>query len=132
MGTEDQALLRRILAGSEELKGAKFKGGSGSGGTPPGKRGAGPDMDGLTPAMKRRRGKEEETKILKKGDRVWTFCKVRPKEIRGAAPVGEISVKSEKPELAMVCEEAGGRHHTPCSKPHRLALGLTKASDKGA
>eukprot|EP00747_Dinoflagellata_sp_TGD_P161661 gnl/TRDRNA2_/TRDRNA2_178371_c0_seq1.p1 gnl/TRDRNA2_/TRDRNA2_178371_c0~~gnl/TRDRNA2_/TRDRNA2_178371_c0_seq1.p1 ORF type:complete len:366 (-),score=70.83 gnl/TRDRNA2_/TRDRNA2_178371_c0_seq1:194-1291(-) len=100
ISTEDQALLRRILAGSEDLK----KGGSGSGSTPE-KRGAGPDMEGVTPGLKRRRGNEQETQMLKKGDRVWTFCKVRPPVRDGAAAGGETSVKSQKPELAMVVEE---------------------------
>jgi len=101
---EDQQLLRRIIEGAEDLRNAKFGSGGGDVTTPP-KRGGLFDDD--TPASKRRRDKTLPP--LKSGDRVWTFCKVRhaamPDGPPGILPVGELTTRSKKPELAKVVEE---------------------------
>lgn len=97
IGFEDQQLLRRIIDGSEDLRGAKGRA-TGARSTPQ-KRGAGADAE--TPAQKRMKG---ERQMLRMGDRVWTFCRVRAPVIEGVMVV-EQAVKSAKPELGMLREE---------------------------
>eukprot|EP00930_Biecheleria_cincta_P084315 TRINITY_DN73800_c0_g1_i1.p1 TRINITY_DN73800_c0_g1~~TRINITY_DN73800_c0_g1_i1.p1 ORF type:complete len:510 (-),score=128.99 TRINITY_DN73800_c0_g1_i1:587-2116(-) len=98
---EDQDFLRRIIAGQEDVRKAQ-RIGTGPRSTPQ-KRG--PDPDAQTPAEKRQ--KDEKKKIvLKKGDRCWAFCRVRPAPGAGAGEAAvEFAVKSPKPELGMVVEE---------------------------
>lgn len=122
ISAEDQAVLERIIAGSENLRQVQFGPNNGMGGAPrmtPDKRsgGASPgDPTGrrdnlLTPPGKS--FKLQADRILRKGDRVWTFCRVRPPAPKagtptppGAAPLAEFAIKSAKPEVAMVREEA--------------------------
>merc|ERR1712070_1242458 len=99
MGTEDQALLRRIIAGNEDLRKARFA--EGQSYSTPLKR----SLDGLefTPA-KRMRGKEPPE--LKVGNRIWIHTRVRaPTPAGGVPPVGDLPVKSAKPELGKIIEE---------------------------
>lgn len=94
----DQALLRRIIAGNEDLRKARFA--ENQFGTPL-KR----SLDGLefTPA-KRRKGKEPPE--LKVGNRIWIHTRVRaPVPKGGVPPEGDLPVKSAKPELGMLIEE---------------------------
>lgn len=97
---EDQALLRRIIAGAEDLRKARFAEGQGSFGTP-----AKRSLDGMefTPAKRRKATDPPELKI---GNRIWTHCRVRaPAPPGGGPPVGDVAVKSAKPELAMIVED---------------------------
>lgn len=97
---EDQALLRRIIAGAEDLRKARFAEGQGAHSTP-----AKRSLDGMefTPVKRR---KTTDTPELKVGNRVWTHCRVRaPAPPGGGPPVGDVAVKSAKPELAMIVEE---------------------------
>lgn len=97
---EDQSLLRRIIAGSEDLRKARFADGQAAFTTPL-KR----SLDGIefTP-LKRRKGNDPPE--LKIGNRVWTHCRVRaPAPPGGGPPVGDVAVKSAKPELAMIVED---------------------------
>jgi len=98
---EDQELLRRIIAGNEDVRGAKFRTSDGSGRpqVTPQKRGVGEAEN--TPLSKRL--KKERT-VLRKGDRCWTHCKVRPNLSDRPGDLGEIAVKSTKPELGMLVE----------------------------
>lgn len=96
---DDQALLRRIIAGNENLQKARFA--EGQDATTPVKR----TLDGseFTPA-KRRKGTEPPE--LKVGNRVWTHCRVRASAPAGGGPLaGDVPVKSPKPELAMIVDE---------------------------
>lgn len=107
---EDQALLQRIIAGHEDLSKARFRS---SDGLTPQKRVAGAGgPDGGGEGAKRMRLKEPEERLLRKGDRVWTFCRVRPPARPDGAeppvPAGEVAIKSAKPELGMVREEPEG------------------------
>jgi len=100
---EDQELLRRIIAGNQDLKAAKFRTGDGSRAhtTPQQKRGPA-DLD--TPMAKK---PKKDIIELKKGDRCWTHCRVKPKPDPRApdqAPAA-FAVKSEKPELGLIVEE---------------------------
>jgi len=98
---EDQDFLRRIIAGSEDVRKVQ-RTRTGPRSTPE-KRG--PDLDAETPAAKRL--KEEKKKVeLKKGDRCWTYCRVRPAAGAGDGAAVEFAVKSPKPELGTVVEEA--------------------------
>lgn len=98
---EDQELLRRIISGTEDLRGARFLP---AGSNLTGKRGLG-ENDG--PAGKRRRELEEQeaSVSLHKGDRVWTKCWVRTTQ---PGPDGgrDVPDKSKKPELGMIAEES--------------------------
>lgn len=101
LAADDQALLRRIIEGAEDLRKTKF--GSGVG-TPPPKR-PGDEFDMDTPLAKRRR--ESTLPPLKVGDRVWIFSRVRPPVLPEGvpAPIGDFATKSKKPELAKVVAE---------------------------
>mmetsp|Transcript_33571 Transcript_33571/g.105144 ORF Transcript_33571/g.105144 Transcript_33571/m.105144 type:complete len:307 (-) Transcript_33571:76-996(-) len=108
---EDQDLLRRIIAGNEDVRAVRARTSGGRATKTPEKRPApeGGDPDGFPSAKKFRGKKDEEKRLLKKGDRVWTYCRVRPP----AAPdrpgaesvVREFAVKSPKPELGIIAEE---------------------------
>jgi len=100
ISADDQALLRRIIAGNEDLRKARFAEGQGAFSTPP-KRGL--DGEEFTPAKRRRGGKEPPE--LKVGNRIWTHCRVRAPAPKGGAPPVDVPVKSPKPELAMIVEE---------------------------
>lgn len=100
ISVDDQALLRRIIAGNEDLRKARFAEGQGAFSTPL-KR----TLDGLefTPA-KRRRGMEPPE--LKVGNRIWIHTRVRASVPKGGIPPeGDLPVKSAKPELGMIIEE---------------------------
>jgi len=99
---EDQDFLRRIIAGQEDVRKAQRPRTGPR--TTPQKRG--PDPDAETPAEKRQKEKEKKVEI-KKGMRCWTFCRVRPAPGAGAGDAAvEFAVKSPKPELGVVVEEA--------------------------
>eukprot|EP00928_Gymnodinium_smaydae_P029203 TRINITY_DN22063_c0_g2_i1.p1 TRINITY_DN22063_c0_g2~~TRINITY_DN22063_c0_g2_i1.p1 ORF type:complete len:491 (+),score=77.85 TRINITY_DN22063_c0_g2_i1:47-1519(+) len=95
---EDQQQLRRIIAGTEDVRAAKpFSSGGGM------QKRAGAALEETVAA---KRAKLLEERPMKKGERVWTFCKVRPKEAAGPAGIpAAISVKSPKPELGMLVED---------------------------
>lgn len=100
---DDQDFLRRIIAGQEDVRKAQ-RTRTGPRSTPEKKRGPNPDAE--TPAAKRQKDDKEKMEF-KKGDRCWTFCRVRPAAGAGAgAAAVEFAVKSPKPELGMVVEEA--------------------------
>lgn len=100
---EDKEMLRRVIDGNDNLRNVRFR--SFDDGMPkmtPEKRSAdGSDPNG--PAAKRRRGQEERT--LSKDQRVWTHFKCLPRDAAVAPGAAGGSVKSAKPELAMVREE---------------------------
>ncbi|CAJ1417565.1 unnamed protein product [Effrenium voratum] len=89
---EDQEMLRRIIAGTEDLRAAQFAG-------VPRKRGA----EEPTHAAKRRKEEEDVRKQvdIRKGNRVWTHCRVRVADRDGMPAAG----KSQKRELGMIVEE---------------------------
>eukprot|EP00928_Gymnodinium_smaydae_P050132 TRINITY_DN33739_c0_g1_i1.p1 TRINITY_DN33739_c0_g1~~TRINITY_DN33739_c0_g1_i1.p1 ORF type:complete len:495 (+),score=128.38 TRINITY_DN33739_c0_g1_i1:47-1531(+) len=95
---EDQQQLRRIISGTEDVRAAKpFSSGGGMQKRP----GA-----ALEETVAAKRAKLLEERPMKKGERVWTFCKVRPKEAAGPGGMpAAISVKSPKPELGMLVED---------------------------
>lgn len=109
---EDKELLRKIIDGNDDCRNVRFRS-FGDGGpmrTPEKRSAEGADLpqgyNGNATGAKRK--KNERT--LNKGDRVWTHFRCLPK---GPAPgpggppgVAGIAVKSAKPELAMVVEEA--------------------------
>lgn len=95
---EDQQMLRRIMEGSEDVRAAKSRA-TGSRTTPQ-KRG--PGEDATTPASKRLKG---EGRMLRPGDRVWTYCRVRAPTAPGSGIITELPIKSQKPELGMLLEE---------------------------
>uniref|UniRef100_A0A7S2QBZ8 PARP-type domain-containing protein n=1 Tax=Zooxanthella nutricula TaxID=1333877 RepID=A0A7S2QBZ8_9DINO len=114
---EDQDMLRRFIASNDE---ARTWHGRGRGGAAAGAKNQTPEKPGGTkrgaeqtpdksrgvgllgePAGKRRK---QEDVLLKKGDRVWTFCRVRPPVVDGRPPA-EAAVKSAKPELGMIVDE---------------------------
>eukprot|EP00933_Yihiella_yeosuensis_P021489 TRINITY_DN169_c0_g1_i2.p1 TRINITY_DN169_c0_g1~~TRINITY_DN169_c0_g1_i2.p1 ORF type:complete len:495 (-),score=133.89 TRINITY_DN169_c0_g1_i2:27-1511(-) len=97
--TEDQELLRNIIAGNEDLRKARFRTNDGAT-TTPAKRGVG--ADAYTPAAKRAK---EQKLILTKGARCWTYCRVRPKIPERPGEIVDIAVRSAKPELGQVVEE---------------------------
>lgn len=113
---EDQEMLRKFIHSNEDVR--SWKGGQvlrpGAGGakrsldTPEKTQGTGrePGMGmgiGLLGESKRR--KVEESRVtLRKGDRVWTFCRVRPKPTADGLPPAEFAVKSPKPELGMIVD----------------------------
>jgi hypothetical protein len=109
---EDRDVLRRLIDGNEAqaLRNVRFRSFENQLPTrTPDKRnisGAGGPGDAAGSSSKRR--KKDEDKVVKKGDRVWTHFRCLPKE--GAVPLGGValSVKSEKPELAMVREDIDG------------------------
>lgn len=94
---EDKDLLRRIIAGSEDLRSAQFGTGVSE---PRNKRGA---EDPAFVAAKRRREEEKKKNQieLKKGNRCWTFL-----HVRGVGRDGELKKeKSPKPELGLIVAE---------------------------
>eukprot|EP00931_Biecheleriopsis_adriatica_P007261 TRINITY_DN108569_c0_g1_i1.p1 TRINITY_DN108569_c0_g1~~TRINITY_DN108569_c0_g1_i1.p1 ORF type:complete len:520 (-),score=141.82 TRINITY_DN108569_c0_g1_i1:187-1719(-) len=99
----DQELLRNIIAGNEDVRAANART-TGSRSTPA-KRNAPVDIE--TPANKRLKIDMKDRAPLRKGDRVWTHCRVRPQAPEGAPPgaVLEVAIKSPKPELGMLIEE---------------------------
>lgn len=114
---EDQAQIRRFILGSEDVRGARTRtsearkrapgGGAGADEekTPKNaKRGAAFDPD-KTPANKKNRPAYRQVKA-EKGERVWTYCRVRPPapERPGADGGQTFAVKSAKPELGMIVE----------------------------
>lgn len=101
---EDQGLLRRFIDGSEDVRAARSRtsGGPKQHVQTPEKRGS--DLHEESPTAKRRRG-DAKVVTLRKGDRVWTFCRVRPAASDRPGPAAEFAVKSPKPELGMVREE---------------------------
>merc|ERR1712151_1268520 len=99
----DQELVRGYIRGGENLR---RRGGLHVGGrieTP--KRGAPVDPDDTREAKKTKKLLAEMP--LKKGDRVWTHCRVRPSDVGppDAAGMVEVVVKSKKPELGMIRSE---------------------------
>merc|ERR1719350_2667513 len=105
---EDQQMIRRFIDGSEDVRQARSRTAAGAGrnaGLTPEKRSAGLNLDDGGGAAKKR--KVAEVRELKKGDRVWTHCRVRPATAEpGAGGQGLVfAVKSPKPELAIVREE---------------------------
>lgn len=118
---EDQAMIRRIIDGSEDLRSARGGRRSDTGGnkaTPKKRAGAPDDPDGPPSATKRRQLEHEEATLLRKGDRVWTYCRVRPTAPdRPAGPAGPpaaagmvVAIKSAKPELGVIVEEVQDKH----------------------
>jgi len=110
---DDQEMLRRVISGSEDVRAARNRTVGGRATKTPEKRGVpggGDDpIPGVpTPAHKRmRKDKEEFCLSLKKGDRVWIFCRVRPPAPQNPVEVArEFAVKSPKPELGLIVEEA--------------------------
>jgi len=105
---EEKEILRRIIDKDENLRNVRFRSLDGGTTHTPQKRDASgvADSSGLTGAKKRR--KEPEDRTLDKGDRVWTHFRCLPKE--GALPPGAVgaTVKSAKPELAMVRSDVEG------------------------
>mmetsp|Transcript_86798 Transcript_86798/g.221126 ORF Transcript_86798/g.221126 Transcript_86798/m.221126 type:complete len:537 (-) Transcript_86798:35-1645(-) len=115
---EDQNMMRRFIVSNEDVR--TWKGVS-----KPGKRnletpekgGGGPrnsaggDGGLLGESMAAKRRRLETAKItVRKGDRIWTFCRVRPPpSADGRAPV-EFAVKSPKPELGLIVEEEKDGH----------------------
>lgn len=94
---EDQAMIRRIIAGNEDVRGARVR-------STPQKRGATDDLDS-SPASKRLKEKGKQVQVLRKGDRVWTFCKIRPPASDRPGVMMDVAMKSPKPELGMIAEE---------------------------
>lgn len=99
---EDQQLLRNIIAGTEDLRGPRRPGASGSRSTPE-KRSAG-DLE-ETPAGKRHKGEKQYKLPLRQGDRIWTFCRVRPVASDRPGAGLEVAIKSARPELGIIREE---------------------------
>mmetsp|Transcript_85277 Transcript_85277/g.275228 ORF Transcript_85277/g.275228 Transcript_85277/m.275228 type:complete len:562 (-) Transcript_85277:98-1783(-) len=115
---EDQSMMRRFIVSNEDVR--TWKGVS-----KPGKRNletpekgeggprnsAGGDGGLLGESMSAKRRRLETAKItVRKGDRIWTFCRVRPPpSADGRAPV-EFAVKSPKPELGLIVEEEKDGH----------------------
>jgi len=108
---DDQEMLRRIIAGSEDVRSARGHNVGGYAKKTPAKRpvpgGGDYPIPGIpTPTKKMRKDKEEFCLSLKKGDRVWIFCRVRPPAPENPAQVArEFAVKSPKPELGIIIEE---------------------------
>jgi len=123
---EDQEMIRRFIVSNEDVRNCRLRNegsatgsaaaaaGGGKrarpdtpekpGGVPGGGGGpSGPGLLGESLAAKRRRTGQLNV-TLRKGDRVWTFCRVRPPVVDGRPPA-EFAVKSPKPELGMVVEE---------------------------
>lgn len=107
---EDQALLRRIISGTEDIRGVRFETNLGAGGTPE-KRKRGPkkgsgDGGGDDPAAKRARTIDGAEEKPKNGDRVWAHFRAR-----GEAADGLGGAKSKKPEIAQLvdCEVRDGK-----------------------
>lgn len=99
---EDQQLLRNIIDGTDDARGSRKPGVSGSRSTPE-KRSAG-EMDD-TPAGKRHNGDKQYKLSLRQGDRVWTFCRVRPAPSDRPGAGLDVAIKSARPELGMIREE---------------------------
>lgn len=101
---EDQTMLRNIISGIEEANGGRKGRSTGSRNTPEkhDKRAAG-DMD--TPGAKRHKGEKQQKQPLRKDDRVWTFCRVRPAPSDRPAAGLEVAIKSARPELGIIREE---------------------------
>mmetsp|Transcript_66836 Transcript_66836/g.192098 ORF Transcript_66836/g.192098 Transcript_66836/m.192098 type:complete len:535 (+) Transcript_66836:48-1652(+) len=115
---EDQSMMHRFIVSNEDVR--TWKGVS-----KPGKRNletpekgeggprnsAGGDGGLLGESMSAKRRRLETAKItVRKGDRIWTFCRVRPPpSADGRAPV-EFAVKSPKPELGLIVEEEKDGH----------------------
>jgi len=113
---EDQDWLRRILAGAERRGGAGgpptkgMGGGAGPARLTPDKRKApdSRDPEFVMPKTKELKLGQRADHKVRKGDRVWTFCRVRPPALPdGSRPPAamEFAVKSAKAELAEVVEE---------------------------
>lgn len=102
---EDQAMLRRFIDGSEDVRGARGRaGGKRSLETP--EKGSG----GLDEPASKRQNSGMQSRVFKKGDRAWTFCRVRPPASHMPGPGAEYAVKSPKPELGMIREEEKEGH----------------------
>jgi len=94
---EDQELLRKVIAGQEDLRTANFGSSDRGQGN---KRGA--EEPAVTAAKRRREEEKVKKQVdLSKGSRVWTFVNVRGTDRDGQL----ISKKSSKPELGMIVEE---------------------------
>lgn len=110
---EDQKTLSGIIAGSEDLRKAKFRSSEGANAAraTPQKRPAvgAPGFDpgdGGAAWKKDRKGPAEQ--LLSVGDRVWIHCRVRPAatpDRPAAAPMDAAAIKSPKPELGIIREE---------------------------
>jgi len=103
---EDQEGIRRLIAGIEKPSAARFNPGENMPNQTPAKRG----NDGNTTAesAQKKPKKMEREPIV--GHRVWTHFRCLPKEIPGQPPsvAAAASIKSEKPELAMIRDAAMG------------------------
>lgn len=107
---EDQEMLRRVIAGNEDVRTARNRSTSAHATKTPEKRGApGGDQAGYnmeTPTGKKLRQTRDDLMMLKKGDRVWTYCRIRPPPPQRPGEVmREFAVKSPKPELGIIVEE---------------------------
>lgn len=101
---EDQEGIRRLIAGIEKPSAARFNPGENMPNQTPAKRGN--DGNPNPPSEKKRKQNEREPIV---GERVWTFFRCLPKEIPGQPPgVVSASVKSEKPELAVIRDSVMG------------------------
>jgi hypothetical protein len=110
---EDRDSIRRLIDGNEAaaLRNVRFRSFENQIPTrTPDKRNissGGAGGPGDTSSSKRR--KKDEEQVVKKGDRVWAHFRCLPKEGAAVPPGGvALSVKSEKPELAMVREDIDG------------------------
>jgi len=123
INAEDQEMLRRFIISNEDVRNCRLRneGGSeaataGAGGAKrsrmetPEKPGGGPGgpgrgLAGESFAEKRRRTNQLFSVTLRKGDRVWTYCRVRPPPSADGRPPAEFAVRSPRPELGIVAEE---------------------------
>eukprot|EP00445_Apocalathium_hangoei_P039584 CAMPEP_0203963846 /NCGR_PEP_ID=MMETSP0359-20131031/93714_1 /ASSEMBLY_ACC=CAM_ASM_000338 /TAXON_ID=268821 /ORGANISM="Scrippsiella Hangoei, Strain SHTV-5" /LENGTH=577 /DNA_ID=CAMNT_0050899925 /DNA_START=50 /DNA_END=1779 /DNA_ORIENTATION=+ len=139
---EDQSMMRRFIVSNEDVR--TWKGVS-----KPGKRNletpekgeggprnsAGGDGGLLGESMSAKRRRLETAKItVRKGDRIWTFCRVRPPpSADGRAPV-EFAVKSPKPELGLIVEEEKDGHviiQFEKAEDEKERLAMYAASEEG-
>eukprot|EP00927_Polykrikos_kofoidii_P055785 TRINITY_DN49998_c0_g1_i1.p1 TRINITY_DN49998_c0_g1~~TRINITY_DN49998_c0_g1_i1.p1 ORF type:complete len:473 (+),score=94.10 TRINITY_DN49998_c0_g1_i1:116-1534(+) len=104
---EDKEYIRNLIAGTEDIRGPRGGGGDAGGSGGPGLlSGVKRSMDRFEgPSIPKKMKLLEEMK-LKKGDRVWTHCRVRPKT-EGDGHIADVIrfEKSPKQELGMIVEE---------------------------
>lgn len=114
---KDQEMLRELISKLCISRGTTMKrekkkgipGGDGGGGKTPKNKRPLITLDDNTEIKKKAKGPvdfRKEGHVPKKGDVVWTFCKVKPEELPGAAPLPSFSMKSPKAELGQIVEEA--------------------------